>query len=59
MMHYTGGPPPGTLPPGRARLPFVRADATNPVVIVTIVLFVGALLFAGSCAVIGQACNAM
>jgi serine/threonine protein kinase len=55
------GPPPGTAPPGYVprRLPFVRADVTSPVALVTIVFFVLALLLAGSCAAIHGACNAM
>ncbi|MBX3260587.1 MAG: protein kinase [Labilithrix sp.] len=52
-------PPPGTLPPERApRRPFVRADGTSPVAVVTIVLFVLTLLFAFSYAIIQGACNA-
>ena len=58
---YAASPPPGTLPPGYAmrRMPFVRADGTSPVVVVTIIVFVLALLFAGSCALVHTACNAM
>jgi len=61
LMPYGASPPPGTLPPGHAprRLPFVRADGTSPVAVVTIILFVLAVLFAGSCAVIHGACNAV
>jgi serine/threonine-protein kinase len=56
---YPASPPPGTPPPGQAiRLPFVRADGTSPVVVVTIVFFVLAILLAGSCAVVHGACNA-
>ena len=60
MMPYGASPPPGTLPPGHAarRLPFVHADGTSPVAVVTIILFVLAALFAGSCAAIHSACNA-
>jgi hypothetical protein len=39
-------------------LPVVRSDGANPVVIVTILVFVLALLFAGSCAILHGACNA-
>ncbi len=57
---YPGGPPPGTALPGSPqRLPFVRADKTSPVAAVTIVLFVLAMLLAGSCALVHGACNAM
>jgi serine/threonine protein kinase len=57
---YGASPPPGTRPPGYVppRLPFVRADRTSPVAVVTIVLFILTLLLAGSCAVIHGACNA-
>jgi hypothetical protein len=46
------------MPPGHlVRRPFVRADGTSPIVAVTIVIFVLALLFAGSCAALHSACG--
>lgn len=59
IMPYAASPPIGTLPPGHvARRASPRADGTNPIVIVTIVLFVFAVLFAGTCAVVQAACGA-
>jgi serine/threonine-protein kinase len=58
-MPYAASPPPGTLPPGQRPRPFVRADGTSPVVPITIVLFVLALLLAASCAVGHAACSAV
>jgi hypothetical protein len=53
------GPPPGTAPPGQTpRRPFVPAEGTSPVVIVTIIAFVLTVLLAGSCALVHGACNA-
>ncbi len=57
MAPYGVSPPPGTLPPGHRPRPFVRADGTSPVVPVTIVVFVLALLLAGSCAALHAACS--
>jgi eukaryotic-like serine/threonine-protein kinase len=61
MMPYAASPPLGTLPPGQSprRMHAPRADGTSPVAVVTIVLFVIALLFAGSCALVHGACNAV
>jgi len=57
------GPPMGMMPPPQhppqGQLPFRRADGTSPIVIVTIIFFVLAVLFAGTCAVVQGACNAM
>lgn len=57
------GPPPGTAPPGthvptgthRRPLP-PRPGETSSIVPVAVVLFVLAILFAGSCALLHQAC---
>jgi hypothetical protein len=54
-------PPMGTMPPGqvpRRVLPFQRADGTSPIVIVTIIFFILAVLFAGTCAIVQGACQA-
>jgi eukaryotic-like serine/threonine-protein kinase len=61
MMPYGPSPPRGTAPPGYfpRRMPFVRADGTSSVAVVTVVFFVLATLFAGSCALVHGACSAM
>lgn len=55
-MGYAASPPLGTAPPGPSRqMAPPRADGSNTLVIVTIVLFVLAALFAGTCAVVQSA----
>ena len=58
IVPYPAGPPPGTAPPGQAPQIVPQAHKASPVVIITVVCFVVALLFAGSCAIVQGACNA-
>jgi serine/threonine-protein kinase len=50
-------PPPVWRPWGPRQLPFVRPDGSNTLVVLTIVGFVLAVLFAGTCAALHSACG--